>query len=140
MYPVYRGVPRQYGHGLGSIFKSALKTTAPFVKPLVQKAIKTIKRVGLRQGLAAAKDIMLLGKSPKQVLKSQGERAIKSVGKATALSLGQSLIKSIKGTQPKSRRQSSVRRRRRKVVQRGRGKKLRSQRKFRHSRPLDIFD
>ena len=32
--PVYRGVKHQYGYGLGSIFKTALKTVTPLIKPL----------------------------------------------------------------------------------------------------------
>ena len=38
MLPVYRGVKHQYGYGLGSIFKIALKikTVTPLIKPLVK--------------------------------------------------------------------------------------------------------
>ena len=31
-FPVYRGVSRQYGNGLGSIFKAALRTVIPILK------------------------------------------------------------------------------------------------------------
>ena len=34
MIPVYRGVKHQYGYGLGSLFKSALRTVTPLLKPL----------------------------------------------------------------------------------------------------------
>ena len=49
-YPVYRGVSRQYGNGLGSIFKAALRTVVPFLKPQqklefrVQKSSKRSRR------------------------------------------------------------------------------------------------
>ena len=33
-FPVYRGVSRQYGNGLGSIFKAALRTVIPILKPV----------------------------------------------------------------------------------------------------------
>ena len=44
MLPVYRGVKHQYGYGLGSIFKTALKTVTPLIKPLVKSAFNAIKK------------------------------------------------------------------------------------------------
>ena len=44
-YPVYRGVSRQYGNGLGSIFKAALRTVALILKPLAKVGIQSAKRV-----------------------------------------------------------------------------------------------
>ena len=41
-YLVYQGVSRQYGNGLGSIFKAALRTVAPILKPLVKVGIQSI--------------------------------------------------------------------------------------------------
>ena len=44
MLPVYRGVKHQYGYGLGSIFKTALKTVTPLIKPLVKSGFNAIKK------------------------------------------------------------------------------------------------
>lgn len=135
MYPVYRGVPRQYGQGLGSIFKSAAKMAIPLLSPILKSTVNTLKKEGLKQGLAAVTDIMTLGKSPKQVLHTRGKQALKSLGKAAALSLGETLVKSIKAGNNAPLHQSSFKPRRRKVSQ-----KHRNRRKFKHTRPLDIFD
>ena len=39
-FPVYRGVSRQYGNGLGSIFKAALRTVIPILKPVAKASLK----------------------------------------------------------------------------------------------------
>ena len=44
MLPVYRGVKHQYGYGVGSIFKTALKTVTPLIKPLVKSGFNAIKK------------------------------------------------------------------------------------------------
>ena len=44
MLPVYRGVKHQYGYGLGSLFKTALKTVTPLIKPLVKSGFNAIKK------------------------------------------------------------------------------------------------
>ena len=67
MLPVYRGVKHQYGYGLGSLFKTALKTVTPLIKPLVKSGFNAIKK-GLKQGIRAAEDIFLRGKNPKKLL------------------------------------------------------------------------
>ena len=66
MLPVYRGVKHQYGHGLGSIFKTALKTVTPLIKPLVKSGLNAVKK-GLKQGIRVVEDIFLRGKIPKRV-------------------------------------------------------------------------
>ena len=78
MLPVYRGVKHQYGYGLGSIFKTALKTVTPLIKPLVKSGFNAIKKEGLKQGIRAAEDIFLRGKNPKKVAISRGKQ-LKSV-------------------------------------------------------------
>ena len=55
MLPVYRGVKHQYGYGLGSIFKTALKTVTPLIKPLVKSGFNAIKKEGLKQGIREQK-------------------------------------------------------------------------------------
>ena len=39
MYPVYRGVLRQRGHGLGDVLKSAFRTVVPLLKPVVNRGL-----------------------------------------------------------------------------------------------------
>lgn len=72
-YPVYRGLSRQYGYGLGSIFRSAMRTVIPILKPVAKAGLESVKE----QGLAAIKDIAS-GKNVKEVLKSRGKSAAKS--------------------------------------------------------------
>ena len=39
-FPVYRGISRQNGNGLGSIFKAALRTVIPILKPIAKASLK----------------------------------------------------------------------------------------------------
>ena len=43
-FPVYRGVSRQYGNGLGSIFKAALRKVIPILKPVAKASLKSVKK------------------------------------------------------------------------------------------------
>ena len=72
-YPVYKGLSRQYGYGLGSIFKSAMRTVIPILKPIAKAGLKSVKE----QGLEAIKDIAS-GQNAKQVLKRRGTSAATS--------------------------------------------------------------
>lgn len=134
MHPIYTGIPRQHGHGLGSVFKSLFKSVAPLIKPLASRVMHTLKTEGVRHGAAAVQDLMS-GARPKRVLKSHG------------LELGKQLLGSIKGPSSHARRQFSTRRRRGQLNQKGRGrvfpKKRKAKRKSTRSskrRRLDIFD
>ena len=145
MYPVYKGIPRQYGRGLGSMFKSMTKSIIPWVKPHVQSAFKVLKNEGLKQGLGALQDVVLKRKSPRKVLKER------------AKTLGKALWQDIKGSSNTKPRQSKPRRstrrsashrpalrpRPRKQIGKGYKRSRRSLRKHRQritARPLDIFD
>ena len=57
-FPMYRGVSRQYGNGLGSIFKAALRTVIPILKPVAKASLKSMKKVAKDQGVQALKDIV----------------------------------------------------------------------------------
>ena len=57
-FPVYRGVSRQYGNGLGSIFKAALRIVIPILKPVAKASLKSVKKVAKDQGVQALKDIV----------------------------------------------------------------------------------
>lgn len=120
MYPVYRGVPRQTGNGLGGLFKTALRTILPIVKPIVKPLVRSGLSTLKRQGIAGAHDIILRGRSPKEVIKSRGKETLKEIGRKTLGYINDSSRK---------RRHKSSRR------LRGNIKKRRLS-----SRPLDIFD
>ena len=125
MLPVYRGVKHQYGYGLGSIFKTALKTVTPLIKPLVKSGFNAIKK-GLKQGIRAAKDIFLRGKNPKKVAISRGKQSIHDLAQQLKSVTGINKRKS--GKNPHSSFRS-----------RG-GKIISKRKKHGRSRVLDIFD
>ena len=81
-FPVYRGVSRQYGNGLGSIFKAALRTVIPILKPVAKASLKSVKKVAKDPGVQALKDIVG-GENVKKVLKQRGKTALKSFGQST---------------------------------------------------------
>ena len=126
MLPVYRGVKHQYGYGLGSLFKTALKTVTPLIKPLVKSGFNAIKKEGLKQGIRAAEDIFLRGKNPKKVAILRGKESIRDLAQQ---------LKSVTGI---NKRKSSKKPH---LSSRSRGGKIISKRK-KISRPrvLDIFD
>jgi len=47
MIPVFRRMSRQYGQGLGSLFKSVVKTVKPLLEPVVRTAARNFKQQGL---------------------------------------------------------------------------------------------
>ena len=113
-YPVYRGVSRQYGNGLGSIFKAALRTVVPILKPLAKVGIQSAKKVAKYQGVKALKDIVA-GRNVKQVLKQRGKSALKSFGQSSI----DQFAPGIKSTQKSKKPQSKSRHR---TVYKGRRK------------------
>lgn len=118
-FPVYRGLSRQYGYGLGSIFRTAMRTVIPFLKPVAKAGLQSIKHVAKDQGIHALRDIME-GQNVKQVLKNRGKTAIKSLGKSALTHLA-SDIKS----KPRSNKNHSSTKRRTVHIknQKGRGRK-----------------
>ena len=121
-YPVYRGVLRQYGNGLGSIFKAALRTVVPILKPLAKFGIQSAKKVAKDQGVKALKDIVA-GRNVKQVLKQRGKSALKSFGQSSI----DQFAPSIKSTQKSKKPQSKSRHR---TVYKGRRKPSRKNLRF----------
>ena len=79
MLPVYRGVKHQYGYGLGSTFKTALKTVTPLIKPLVKSGLNAVKKEGIKRGIRAVEDICLRVKNPKEVAISRGKQSIRDL-------------------------------------------------------------
>ena len=114
---VYRGAPRQYGHGLGSMFKSAFRMVSPIIASTAKSVLPDLKRIAVRQGIGALRDVMS-GQKPKQVAKSRAKAALKSIGSTALKRLG-----GIKKSGPVRRRHSRNRHRRRRT-----------------GRTLDVFD
>ena len=83
LFPVYRGVSRQYGNGLGSIFKAALRTVIPILKPVAKASLKSVKKVAKDQGVQALKDIVGGENVKKKVLKQRGKTSLKSFRQST---------------------------------------------------------
>ena len=121
-YPVYRCVSRQYGNGLGSIFKAALRTVVPILKPLAKVGIQSAKKVSKDQGVKALKDIVA-GRNVKQVLKQRGKSALISFGKSSI----DQFAPGIKSTQKSKKPQSKSRHR---TVYKGRRKPSRKNLRF----------
>ena len=121
-HPVYRGVSRQYGNGLGSIFKAALRTVVPILKPLAKVGIQSAKKVAKDQGVKALKDIVA-GRNVKQVLKQRGKSALKSFGQSSI----DQFAPGIKSTQKSKKPQSKSRHR---TVYKGRRKPSRKNLRF----------
>ena len=109
-FPMYRGVSRQYGNGLGSIFKAALRTVIPILKPVAKASLKSVKKVAKDQGVQALKNIMGGENVKKKVLKQRGKTALKSFGQSTINQLA------INSTQKRKKPQSQSRHR---TVKRG---------------------
>ena len=126
MHPVYRGVPRQFGGGLGSMFKSMMKTAIPMIKPQLQSAFKVLKNEGIKQGVGALQDLMDNKEVHKKVLKRRAQ------------SLGKAILKRIKPT-PVSKPSHSTPKPRAKRTRRLRHRGFVKRRNLR-ARPLDIFD
>ena len=131
-FPVYRGVSRQYGNGLGSIFKAALRTVIPILKPVAKASLKSVKKDQEKdQGIQALKDIVG-GENVKKVLKQRGKTALKSFGQSYINQLA------INSTQKRKKPQSQSRHR---TVKRGfksRAKKFNPIKRLVFER--DIFD
>lgn len=119
MIPTYQGQTRQYGYGLGSMFKKAVKTVMPLIQPLVKSGLHTLKQQGVTQGKAAVRDY-LSGTPIKKIVKNRGVSVLKNVG--------QSLLKAVtaKPIKPKRKRKLGHSSHRRPAVKK--------------ARPIDIFD
>ena len=101
-YPVYRGVSRQYGNGLGSIFKAALRTVTPILKPLAKVGIQSAKKVAKDHGIKALREIVK-GQNVKQVLKHRGKSALKSFGQSAVDQVSEGIKSNQKSKKPQSK-------------------------------------
>ena len=69
-------VANQYGHGLGSIFKAAIRIIVPILKHVAKAGLRSAKKVTKEQGISALHD-MVSGQNVKQVLQRRGQAALK---------------------------------------------------------------
>ena len=149
MYPVYRGVARQRGHGLGDMFKSVFRTVAPVVspilKPMVTRGLNALKGAALTHGKELIKNVIVNRQNPKDAFLTAGKNVLLQTGKEL---FGQqaSPINALNATKPSI--PTSLR------TQKGRGRKrqrshatktlytskARKTKKRRTTRDLDIFD
>lgn len=135
-FPVYRGVSRQYGYGLGSMFKTAMRTVIPILKPIAKAGLQSIKKVAQDQGVDALRDIME-GQNIKQVLKKRGKSALKSLGNSA---LDHLTIKS--NLRPKKSQSLTKRRSGHIKNQKGKGRRKKSVKKNKYPKirfEKDIF-
>ena len=117
-YPVYRGVSRQYGNGLGSIFKAALRTVTPILKPLAKVGIQSAKKVAKDHGIKALREIVK-GQTVKQVLKQRSKSALKTFGQSAIDQVSAGIKQTRKSRKPQSKsRQRTVHKRRAKPSRR----------------------
>lgn len=117
MLPIYRGHGKQYGYGVGGIFKKASRHAIPLIKPL----LKQIKDEVLNEGLGAMTDIIAKGLSPEEVVKKRGLKTIKKIGHNILSDLAINTKKKKKNKHSKKNKRSD-------------------QSHNSLSRPLDIFD
>ena len=90
---------RQYGNGLGSIFKAALRTVTPILKPLAKVGIQSAKKVAKDHGIKALREIVK-GQIVKQVLKHRGKSALKSFGQSTINQFSEGIKSNQKSKKP----------------------------------------
>ncbi|KAL4227751.1 hypothetical protein ACF0H5_013187 [Mactra antiquata] len=123
MIPIYKGIARQYGHGLGSVFKKAMKTIKPLLQPLFKTGVRALKHEGVRQGKGAVQHLMA-GAKPKDVVKKRGAQMLKTMSEnlLTAV-VPAKKAKRTKPRTPKRKLHSKV-----------------GHQRVKKSRPLDIFD
>ena len=57
-YLVYSGIPTQYGHGLGSVFKTAIRTIVPILKHVAKAGLRSAKKVVKEHGISALHDMV----------------------------------------------------------------------------------
>ncbi|KAL4236217.1 hypothetical protein ACF0H5_004604 [Mactra antiquata] len=122
MIPIYKGFAHQYGHGLGSVFKKAMKAIKPLLQPLFKTEVRAWKHEGVRQGKGAVQDLMA-GAKPKDVRKKRGAQMLKT--------MNENLLKAV--VPAKKAKRTKPRTKKRKIHSKV------SHHRVKKSRPLDIF-
>ena len=81
MYPVYQGVARQRGHGLGDMLKSAFRRVVPILKPMVTRGLHALKDAALTQGKEFLQNVIIDKQNPKEAFLRAGKNVLLQTGK-----------------------------------------------------------
>ena len=81
MYPVYRGVARQPGNGLGDMLKSVFRTVAPVLKPVVSQGLHALKDAALTHGKEFLQNVLIDKQNPKEAFLKAGKNVLLHTGK-----------------------------------------------------------
>jgi hypothetical protein len=81
MYPVYQGVARQRGHGLGDMLKSAYRTVVPVLKPMVTRGLHALKDAALTHGKDFLQNVLIDKQNPKEAFLRAGKNVLLQTGK-----------------------------------------------------------
>jgi len=146
MYPVYQGVARQRGHGLGDMLRSAFRTVAPILKPMVSRGFHALKDAALTQGKEFLQNVLIDKQSPKEAFMRAGKNVLMDTGK-NLLGLRENPINSLhaSGSGITTSQQGQGRKRRRHhrnpfKLHHKRSTSKKNKKRKRNSRELDVFD
>ncbi len=81
MYPVYQGVARQRGHGLGDMLKSAFRTVASVLKPMVTRELHALKDAAMTHGKEFLQIVLIDKQNPKEAFLRAGKNVLLQTGK-----------------------------------------------------------
>ena len=98
MYPVYQGVTRQRGHGLGDMFKSAFCSVVPVLKPMVSRGLHALKDAALTHGKDFLYNVLIDKQNPKEAFLRAGKNVLLQTGKEI-LGRRESPINALNGTE-----------------------------------------
>lgn len=137
MYPVYRGVARQRGHGLGDMLKSAFRSVAPVLKPMVTRGLHALKDAALTQGKEFLQNVIIDKQNPKEAFMRAGKNVLLQTGK-DILGRRDTPINALHATESGIQQgQGRKRRRRKHPFTRLQARKAKKRRTV---RDLDVFD
>ena len=146
MYPVYHGVARQRGHGLGDILKSAFRSVAPVLKPIVTRGLLALKDAALTHGKEFLQNVIIDKQNPKEAFLRSGKNVLLETGK-DLLNRREAPINALNGVEsdiPTSlvpqQGQGRKRRRRKHPFRSLHTPKVKKTKKRKTTRDLDVFD
>ena len=146
MYPVYQGVARQRGHGLGDMLKSAFRSVEPLLKPMVTRGLHALKDAALTHGKEFLQNVIIDKQNPKEAFLRAGKNVLLQTGK-DILGHRETPINALNGDEsgiPTSltpqQGQGRKRRRRKHPFRSLHTPKVKKTKKRRTTRDLDVFD
>ena len=143
MYPVYQGVARQRGHGLGDMLKSAFRKVAAVLKPMVTRGLHALKDAAMTHGKEFLQNVLIDKQNPKEAFLRAGKNVSLQTGK-DLLGRRETPINALGNAEsgiPTFPQQGRGRKRRRKHPLRGfHTARTRKSKKRKTVRELDVFD